>query len=49
MANGVTGRRISVPRYRFACLWDKLNRKRVFGWDANPWVWVVEFRKVANG
>lgn len=27
-------------------LWDKINAKRGFGWDANPWVWVVEFEVV---
>jgi hypothetical protein len=26
--------------------WDSINAKRGYGWDANPWVWVVEFRKV---
>jgi hypothetical protein len=29
--------------YRHA--WDRINGKRV-AWSANPWVWVVEFRKV---
>lgn len=24
-------------------LWDSINAKRGFGWDKNPWVWVVEF------
>ena len=27
-------------------LWNSINAKRVFGWDANPWVWVLEFRRV---
>jgi hypothetical protein len=27
-------------------LWDELNAKRGFGWDANPWVWVIEFERV---
>lgn len=30
----------------FAAAWDSLNAKRGFGWDANPYVWVVEFRRV---
>lgn len=34
---------------RFRELWDKLNKKRGYGWDVNPWVWVVEFKKVAEG
>jgi hypothetical protein len=24
-------------------LWDSINSKRGYGWDINPWVWVVEF------
>lgn len=32
----------------FKGLWDSLNAKRGFGWDANPWVWVVEFRRVCE-
>jgi hypothetical protein len=30
-------------------LWDSLNAKRGFGWDANPWVWVYEFEKIKMG
>jgi hypothetical protein len=30
----------------FASLWDSINAKRGYGWDANPWVWVVEFKRV---
>ena len=25
-------------------LWDRINAKRGFGWDVNPWVWVYEFK-----
>ena len=27
----------------FRDLWNSINGKRGFGWDANPWVWVIEF------
>lgn len=37
---------MSVAQVRFMDLWDSLNVKRGFGWDVNPWVWVVTFRKV---
>ena len=27
----------------YILLWDKLNAKRGYGWDVNPYVWVIEF------
>ena len=27
-------------------LWDTINAKRGYGWDVNPWVWVIEFRRI---
>lgn len=27
----------------FIDLWNKINSKRGYGWDQNPWVWVVKF------
>lgn len=30
-------------------LWDEINAKRGFGWDVNPWVWVINFKAVNNG
>lgn len=33
-------------RHEFQALWNKINAKRGFGWDVNPWVWVVEFNVV---
>lgn len=30
----------------FKSMWDSINRARGFGWDANPWVWVVKFQRV---
>lgn len=35
-----------VDEYRGA--WNFLNAKRGFPWDRNPWVWVVEFRLLAE-
>lgn len=29
----------------FINLWDSINKKRGYGWDTNPWVWVIEFKK----
>lgn len=33
-------------RTGFLRLWNSINAKRGFGWDVNPWVWVVEFKEV---
>jgi hypothetical protein len=33
----------------YRVLWDSLNAKRnrgAYAWARNPWVWVVEFRRV---
>ena len=37
---------LSTAREAFGCLWDGINAERGFGWSVNPWVWVVEFRRV---
>lgn len=34
-----------LPRDEFAVLWDVLNAKRGYGWDANPWVWAIRFHR----
>jgi hypothetical protein len=30
----------------FENLWDSINAKRGFGWNTNPWVWVIEFKRI---
>jgi hypothetical protein len=37
-------------QYRFGVrhLWDSINAKRGFGWEANPWVWALTFRRVSQ-
>lgn len=34
------------PIRKYRELWDSLNAKRGFGWDTNPHVWVVSFRRI---
>jgi len=34
--------------HAFQDLWNSINAKRGFGWDANPWVWVVGFKRLEN-
>lgn len=31
----------------FAKLWDSINAKRGYSWESNPWVWVIEFKKIS--
>ena len=32
----------------FKELWNNLNAKRGYGWESNPWVWVVAFEKISK-
>jgi hypothetical protein len=38
----------SEPTEWFADLWDSINEKRGFGWDVDPWVWVIEFKRLST-
>lgn len=33
---------------KFRNLWNRLNGPRGYGWDADPWVWVVSFSQAAE-
>ena len=36
-------------RDAFAKLWDSINAKRGYSWQSNPFVWVVEFKRIDKG
>ena len=42
----VAPRPSGVDRNDFHILWDSLNAKRGYGWEVNPWVWVISFKVV---
>lgn len=31
---------------QFKLGWDALNAKRGYSWESNPWIWVIEFKKL---
>jgi hypothetical protein len=33
-------------RRPFVNLWDFINAERGYGWDSNPWVWVIDFERI---
>lgn len=35
-------------RQAFGALWNSINAKRGYGWSINPWVWVIEFKRVGR-
>lgn len=39
--------RMFAARISYQGLWDRINAKRGFGWDVNPWVWVINFKRTA--
>lgn len=52
LAEGVKEQTCPKPQFYtkmwFAHLWDKINKKRGFGWDKNPFVWKIEFEKLST-
>jgi hypothetical protein len=37
-----------LERLNFEELWNSINEKRGYGWDVNPWVWVVNFVQITE-
>jgi len=46
MVNVPVGTATYSNRQSFQVLWDKINKKRGYSWESNPWVWVIDFKLV---
>src|SRR5690606_20772737 len=43
---GVPWSDMPTLHHAFRVGWDRLNARRGYGWDANPWVWAITFRRL---
>lgn len=34
--------------YGYALMWDAINYSRGYPWASNPWVWVIEFKRIES-
>lgn len=46
ISEGVYSDPAAPARDGFQLLWNSINAARGFGWDSNPWVWVISFNRV---
>ena len=46
IAEGIKAHWKSEAKDIFQDIWDSIYAKKGFGWDQNPWVWVIEFERI---
>lgn len=47
-SRSVWQRGFESPIPAFRTLWNSINNDRGYGWDSNPWTWVIEFKRVES-
>jgi hypothetical protein len=45
--DGLSVERVGERFRPFMDLWDSINLVHGYGWDADPWVWAIEFKRVS--
>ena len=45
-AEGIVAPDAGGPVSHYRDVWDRINAKRGYPWDLNPWVWVIKFKLV---
>ncbi|MFM0058560.1 hypothetical protein PQR64_23340 [Paraburkholderia phytofirmans] len=43
-----TARRLQWPQRQYQMVWNEINAARGHSWDANPWIWRIEFKHISN-
>jgi len=43
---GVPGDGERTARQAFITIWDSINAERGYSWESNPWIWVIEFKRI---
>lgn len=46
---GIKSWNLAYAQHLFRELWDSINGKRGYEWNANPWVWVISFERATIG
>lgn len=50
IAEGITWPNVDLctPRGEFSRLWSEINAKRGYGWESNPYVWAISYRRIGQ-
>jgi len=44
----IWGNAFDTAKEAFGVLWDSIYAENGYGWNVNPWVWIVEFEVITK-